>query len=148
MKAIAPILVMLCLAGCGVEPPEAGEHDGASTKTVSLYQKDRGLLLPAELRASLGVTLAELADAPPVLVPKAAVIYGVQEDFVYVENGEHIVRTPVASGQSRGDQIEITEGLLGGDRVVTAGAHDLWMIELLAIRGGSPCCPAPKKEKR
>lgn len=147
MKNLAAILILVCLAGCGNERHEARHEEGReSAETVSLYRKDRGLLLPADIRQSLGVTFVEIADVPAI-VPKSAVVEGVLEDFVYVRNEEYIVRTPVTVGASRGERIEITEGLLAGDHVVATAGHDLWMIELLAIRGGSPCCPVPKKAK-
>ena len=149
MKYLA-ILMVICLAGCGNEHPRGDDHEGhgdQSGETHSLYQKDRGLLLPDEMRKTLGVKFIEIAKLPAI-VPKGAVVEGVQGDFVYVQNAEHIVRTPVVVGAPRGDQVEISEGVLAGDQVVAANAHDLWMIELLAVRGGSPCCPVPKKDKK
>ena len=148
MKRLTTILICAFLAGCRAEHHEDGDHEGhGSAETLSLYQKDRGLLLPAELRSSLGVKFIEITDLP-ALVPKSAVVEGVQEDFVYAQNGEHLVRTPVVTGAARGNEVQLTEGVLAGDRVVATAAHDLWMIELLAIRGGSPCCPVPKKDKK
>ena len=146
MKHLVMILLMLVVGmGCGSN--HEAEHDDDSESTVSLYHKDRGLLLPAELRASLGIRFIEVANVPTT-VPKGAVVEGVQEDFVYVQNGDHVVRTPVVIGVPRGEHVEITEGILAGDYIVATGAHDLWMIELLAVRGGSPCCPVPKKDKK
>jgi Fe-S cluster assembly scaffold protein SufB len=147
MKHFATILIAVCVAGCGAEHHEANDHEDHEAETRSLYQKDRGLLLPDDLRDSLGVTFVEIGELP-VTVPKSAVVEGVQEDFVYVQNGEHLTRTPVVTGARRGDEVQIAEGVLAGDQVVAVGARDLWMIELLAIRGGSPCCPVPKKDKR
>jgi hypothetical protein len=39
--------------------------------------------------------------------------------------------------------VEIKDGLLEGDQVVTRGAMDLWLVELRAVKGGQGCCPAP-----
>jgi hypothetical protein len=101
MKHFAAILIVTGLLGCGTEHHEAHDHEGAEAETHALYQKDRGLLLPAELRESLGVTFVEIAELP-VTVPKGAVVEGVQEDFVYVQNGEHLARTPVVTSRARG----------------------------------------------
>ena len=150
------LALLLVLGACNSEHASHSLDETDKSQTVSLYQKNQGLLLPEEIRAKLGVTLKEIEEesfpgqggsSPPasIAIPESAVIQGVQGDFVYVENGEHLVRTPVVPGAKHDGWIEITDGLLPGDKVVTKAAHDLWMIELLALRGGSPCCPVPRK---
>ena len=159
VRSFALPAFIVALAGCNSDGELSSNEQTENSETVSLYQKNRGLLLPEEVRASLGVTLIDVeakslseqtnaSSAVPLVVPESALIQGVQEDFVYVENGEHFVRTPVVVGTRRDGWLEITEGLLPGDKVVAKAAHDLWMIELLALRGGSPCCPVPKKASK
>lgn len=81
-------------------------------------------------------------------IPTDAVIHGVAGAFVYSANGEHFVRTPVKLGMTIGDWVEVTEGLYEGDVVAAKAADSLWLIELCAIRGGTPCCPVETKPKK
>lgn len=81
-------------------------------------------------------------------VATAAVIDSAQGAFVYAVSGEHFVRTPVKTGASDGTHVEVLEGLYAGDEVVTRGVDTLWMIELSALKGGTPCCPVPLKKGR
>lgn len=79
-------------------------------------------------------------------VATSAVIDGAHGAFVYAVSGEHFVRTPVKTGASDGTHVEVIEGLYAGDEVVTRGVDTLWMIELSALKGGTPCCPVPLKK--
>ena len=136
------LLLLLLLCGCGGN--DEGEHE--PEQTVDLFQPNKGLTLPEEVKQSLGVALVEVAETNSVItIPISAVIEGAQETFVYVESGDYLVRTPIKPGTAVNGMVEITDGLLAGDRVVANAAKDLWMIELLAVRGGTPCCVIPKK---
>jgi multidrug efflux pump subunit AcrA (membrane-fusion protein) len=90
------------------------------------------------------VFAAARTNAVPV-VPSAAVLSGIEGSFVYTISGSHFVRTPVRTGARAEEWVEIEDGLYAGDAVVEKGAHALWLIELCALKGGSPCCPAAKK---
>lgn len=141
-------LPLFILIGCNSEPDAISTDDAGDSGMVALYQKNRGVRLPDEVRTKLGVALAEVREQPFIAIPESAIIQGIEGDFVYVQSGEHFVRTLVVSGAKQAGWMEIKDGLLPGDKVVASGAHDLWMIELLALRGGSPCCPAPKKGRK
>jgi multidrug efflux pump subunit AcrA (membrane-fusion protein) len=69
-------------------------------------------------------------------------------DLVYVVNGDAYLLTWVELGARSGGLVEVTDGLLAGDSVVTRGAMDLWLVELRAQKGGQGCCPAPPKKER
>lgn len=69
-------------------------------------------------------------------VPKTALLEAATGTFVYVQNGDHFLRTPVKVGTMSGELVEITDGLFEGDVVVTQGAVDLWLIELRFTKGG------------
>ncbi|HZO83907.1 MAG TPA: hypothetical protein VFC26_01760 [Verrucomicrobiae bacterium] len=121
MKYLTFVLLVIMITGCqhkheGHEPPE-GE--------ISLYDEHDGLSLPEEMQRELGVELAAVSDTNAI--PESAIIRGAREDFTYVKDGKHFVRTPLGE-------------LVAGAQIVTRGVKDLWMIELLAIRGGEPCC--------
>ncbi len=80
-------------------------------------------------------------------VPESAVIRGAEGAFVYTASGEHFVRTPVKVGVVTDGSVEISDGLYAGDVVVAKAADSLWMIELCALKGGTPCCPVPMKKQ-
>jgi hypothetical protein len=123
MKRIASVLLATVLCACSPQH----ENEADREEEVSLYNEHDGLTLPADMQRELGIQLMCLKNTSAI--PESAIIRGAKEDFTYVLNGKHFVRTPL-------------ERLSPGDQVVTHGVKDLWMIELLAIRGGEPCCPA------
>lgn len=100
-----------------------------------------------ESSATVGSFLRVSASVPSseavTTVPKKALIKGTTESFVYVQNGDAYLRTVVEPGRESADAVEIEEGLLEGDLVVSQGAMDLWLVELRAVKGGQGCCPAP-----
>lgn len=74
------------------------------------------------------------------VVPRAAVLHSVDGTFVYAVNGDAYFRTAVKVGAESEDMIEITDGLLAGDQVVTKSLSTLWLIELRATKGSAGCC--------
>jgi len=81
-------------------------------------------------------------------VPRDALVRGADANFVYVVNVDAYLRTCVQAGAESEGFVEIREGLLPGDSVVTHGALQLWLIELRAVKGGQGCCPAPTARKK
>jgi hypothetical protein len=122
MKWLALILIVIAISLVGCKPDEEAESDHDE---ISLYDEHEGLTLPEDMQRELGVQLVSLADTNQI--PESAIIRGAREDFTYVKDGKHFVRMPL--GQ-----------VSAGAEIVTRGVRDLWMIELLAIRGGEPCC--------
>lgn len=74
-----------------------------------------------------------------VAVPRTAVLETATGKFVFVENGEHLIRTPVTTGAESADFVEITDGLYSGDVVASKPAETLYLIELRATKGGGHC---------
>ncbi len=105
-------------------PDPEGRQPAGSTRTAEFVVPDR-------------IT----AYAAPV----SAVLQGVDGAFVYTLNGAHFVRTPVKLGAESDGSVEIMDGLYAGDTVVAKGGDAMWMIELCALKGGTPCCPVGKK---
>jgi len=69
---------------------------------------------------SVEVTTGEVQAA--VVVPESALVHEADGDFVFVEVGEgRFELSPVVTGAAAGDQVEILEGLVAGDLVVSAG---------------------------
>lgn len=69
-------------------------------------------------------------------IPRAALLRTTEGTFVYAVNGDSFFRTAVKVGSETDDWIEITDGLLAGDQVVTKPVQTLWLIELRATKGG------------
>jgi hypothetical protein len=74
-------------------------------------------------------------DAVPV-ISQTALLRTSEGAFVYVVNGDAYLRTAVTVGADADGWIEITDGLLPGDQVVTNAVQTLWLIELRATKGG------------
>lgn len=74
-------------------------------------------------------------EAVPV-VPRTALIRAADGAFVYVVNGDAYFRAEVQTGAETDGWVEITDGLLAGDQVVTTPVQTLWLIELRAAKGG------------
>ncbi|MBN8707968.1 MAG: hypothetical protein J0I10_01215 [Verrucomicrobia bacterium] len=95
----------------------------------------------AENRLKMGefvtVTLPETAGSEEVVaVPFAAVLDTAAGKFAYVQNGDFLLRTPVKTGPTTDDFVEITDGLYEGDTIAVTGAESLYLIELRATKGG------------
>ncbi len=84
------------------------------------------------LSAVINLPREELVTA----IPKSAVLRTSEGTFVYTVNGKAFFRTAVKTGTEANGFVEITDGLLAGDRVVTKPVETLWLIELRATKGG------------
>ena len=97
----------------------------------AILQLDRG--------AAVGVPLPLILSGRPTSVaaaPRSALLRTAAGDFVYVVNGEHLLRTAVKTGIADDEYIEIRNGLYPGDVIVTAGVEQLWLTELRLTKGG------------
>ncbi len=110
-------------------------HAEAATGRVDLV-----FALDAARDARVGDVIALsvpfMSDGPVVAVPTKAVLSTASGRFVYVVNGDALLRTPVEIGVRSEDVVEITGGLYAGDEVVVHPAEQLWLIELRATKGG------------
>ena len=79
------------------------------------------------------------------VVPESALLAAADGNYIYTVNGSHLTRTRVKPGAVDDGFVEIEDGLYAGDSVVVKGVDDLWLVELSALKGGTPCCPVPKK---
>ena len=80
-----------------------------------------------------------------LVVPESALLTAADGSYVYTLNGSHLVRTRVKPGAVSDGFLEIEDGLYAGDSVAAKGVDGLWLVELSALKGGTPCCPVPKK---
>ncbi|HEX2862509.1 MAG TPA: hypothetical protein VHN79_12760 [Lacunisphaera sp.] len=132
MKPLCLILLTLSLlfaSGCA----DSHAHDHASEPPpASAYKAGHGVQLSPDAARFAGLATAEFTGR----LPDGALLRTVKGDFVYVVNGEWLLRTPIvldAGGST------VTEGLYEGDRIATAGVSSLWLAELQAINGGVGC---------
>lgn len=75
-------------------------------------------------------------DEAVAAIPQSALLRTSEGTFVYAVNGDAYFRTAVKVGAEADGWIEITDGLLAGDQVVTQPVQTLWLIELRATKGG------------
>ena len=118
-----------------------GKSVSASEKEIVTRLEGVGAGLPVGTFLSAEILVP--SERPVAVVPKEAVVRAADTNHVYLVNGEAYLRTSVETGIESESFIEIRDGVLMGDSVVTRGALDLRLIELRAVKGGQGCCPAP-----
>jgi multidrug efflux pump subunit AcrA (membrane-fusion protein) len=103
------------------------EADSASgTLEAAFHVENPGTLLRPGMRAEFSIVLGKREGV--VSVPRSALQGDAANRFVYVEDFElphAFVKSPVVVGQMNDRFVEITSGLLPGDKVVTRGAYSL-----------------------
>ena len=70
------------------------------------------------------------------VVPGSAVLHSTEGTFAYALKGDAFFRTAIKTGAEAQGLVEIKEGLVEGDVVVTKPVEKLWLIELRATKGG------------
>jgi hypothetical protein len=90
-------------------------------------------LKPGDFLAAV-ITLPR--DESVATIPRPALLRTSEGPFVYAVNGDAYFRTAVKVGSEADGWVEITDGLLAGDQVVTKPVQTLWLIELRATKGG------------
>ena len=75
-------------------------------------------------------------DGAVTAIPLSAVLRTSEGTFVYAVNGDAYFRTAIKVGAEADGWVEVTDGLLAGDQVVTKPVQSLWLIELRATKGG------------
>ncbi len=73
----------------------------------------------------LPLTLAASSDANAVYIPLDAVTIGTQGSTVFVQDGDTAARREITLGTISGDQVQVTEGLKQGDKVIVKGAKEI-----------------------
>ncbi|HEV7715378.1 MAG TPA: efflux RND transporter periplasmic adaptor subunit, partial [Steroidobacteraceae bacterium] len=98
--------------------PSVGDQTGTVDVRAVLDNAKGGLLPGQVVRAHVeGVTLAG-----SLVIPKRAVMHGVQGAFVWVVGADNkVTPRPVHLGTSSGNNVVVTNGLASGDRVVVDG---------------------------
>ena len=102
----------------------AGELE-ANTRSLPVWSRldNSDLTLRPNMRADARVVIGGATDA--LAVPIQAVLGDAGTYFVYVDRGDIYERAPVVLGQRDDRYVEIVDGLVPGDRVVTQGNYQL-----------------------
>lgn len=134
--------VALSLTGCGES--KAANQAASDPAPAAVYKAGRGLQLTDTGRKFIhleidDVTLQRISNEDVAAIPSAALLRTVRGDFVYVANGDWLLRTPVVVGKSTGAFVEVKDGLYEGDRVVIRGVRNLALAEIQAVNGGVGC---------
>jgi membrane fusion protein, heavy metal efflux system len=113
-----------------------GSEVNPQSRTVDVWVRVKN---PGELlKINMTVNVFFLADreSETITVPRTAVLGSGGERFVFVEEGNDYIRTPVVTGIENDKWIEVMEGLAPGDVVVTQGNYQLQFAK-----------PAPKPDE-
>lgn len=81
-------------------------------------------------------TLTATNEEAAAVIPATALLRAAQGDFVYVVNGERLLRTAVTVGDEADGFVQIKDGLYTGDKVATKPVQILWLTELRLARAG------------
>jgi len=103
-----------------------GPNLDPDTRTVDVWIElsDAGGLLRPNLFARASIALREGESG--LTVPTDAVLEAAGEKFVFVQQGEVFNRVDVATGPGDDHFVQITHGLVPGDRVVTQGNREIY----------------------
>lgn len=82
---------------------------------IKIVNPDSEVILGVEAK----VVISTAQESNAVLVPVTAVNVDMEGEFVYVVENNILVKKPVTTGISTDTMVQITEGLSGGEQVVT-----------------------------
>lgn len=111
----------------------------ASTGTVrakARFQNPDGKLFPNQF-VNVSLLVNTLHNVPAI--PVTAVRHGAQGDFVFVLQGDHMVKLVVVkTGPSSGTNVAVTSGVAVGQTVITEGADNLEDGSKVTLPGERP----------
>ncbi|MBO9546467.1 MdtA/MuxA family multidrug efflux RND transporter periplasmic adaptor subunit [Caulobacter sp.] len=94
-----------------------------TVKAKARFPNSGGTLFPSQF-VNVRMELDTIKGA--IVVPATAVRQGSDGSFVWLLNADRTVtKTPVKTGQATGVQVQITQGLKAGDKVITEGGDRL-----------------------
>ena len=131
--------IALVHAGCNASSAHEHPHDHGPSPAAE-YKAGHGVRLTAPAREFAQLQTVEAAPAGEVVeVPVGSLLRSARGDFVYVENGDWFLRTPVTVASIGDTVVQIREGLYDGDVVVSHGVSSLVLSEIQALNGGVGC---------
>jgi multidrug efflux pump subunit AcrA (membrane-fusion protein) len=106
-----------------VQRLDVGLEKESRTFEVYVLLDNPDLQLRPNMQASVSVAIGEAQEV--LAVPERAILGDLGNLFVFVRDGTTFERRNVVVGMKAGDQVEIVEGVLPGDKVVTQGQYQL-----------------------
>ncbi len=108
-----------------------------TVRAKARFSNDGGKLFPSQF---VNVRLEVDTIRNAVTVPVTALRHGANGDFVYVLNAQNktVALRNVKRGQANAERIQITEGLQGGETVITEGADRLKDGARVTLPGDRP----------
>ncbi len=106
-----------------VQRLDVGLERESRTFEVYVLLDNPELQLRPNMQASVSIAIGEPQEV--LAVPQRAVLGDLGNLFVFVRDGNTFERRNVVVGIKSGDQVEIVEGVLPGDNVVTEGHYQL-----------------------
>ncbi|WP_230030001.1 efflux RND transporter periplasmic adaptor subunit, partial [Massilia sp. Bi118] len=108
-----------------------------TVRAKARFTNDAGKLFPSQF---VNVRLEVDTIKNAVTVPVTALRHGANGDFVYVLNpqAKTVALTNVKRGQANAERVQITEGLKGGETVITEGADRLKDGAKVSLPGDRP----------
>ena len=106
-----------------VQRLDVGLEKESRTFEVYVLLENPELQLRPNMQATVSIAVGEAQEA--LAVPQAAVLGDLGNLFVFVRDGNTFERRNVVVGTRAGDQVEIVEGVLPGEQVVTQGNYQL-----------------------
>jgi RND family efflux transporter MFP subunit len=104
--------------------PQVDKQKGTLRIEVQIEKPDENLWPDMSARITFLEPLQGTSGAA-VLVPRSAVRQGPQGTYAWVLEDGRVRRTPVTTGPEFADQVQVTAGLRGGERVVIGDAPPL-----------------------
>jgi multidrug efflux pump subunit AcrA (membrane-fusion protein) len=136
------------------DPEITGTLTRLDKQTQTAFGHTEGVIQFADVNqncpmgAFVSVTFTNQDSNPVLVVPQLALLSAADGHFVYTVSGTHLTRTRVKPGATSRGWVESADGLYAGDSVAAKGVENLWLVELSALKGGTPCCPVPKKKDK
>ena len=113
-------------------------HVEARIDSASLSATARGTVGNGDGRLRPGMQFAVWLETSPrmsVWVPEKAMVSLGEKQFVYVEAGGRVSRREVWLGRREAGMVEVREGLVAGERVVTDGVGKMREGMMVGVRG-------------
>jgi hypothetical protein len=106
-----------------VQRLDVGLEEESRTFEAYVLLNNRQLKLRPNMQPTVVLEVGEAVDG--LTVPRQAILGDTGNLFVFVRDGETFERRSIVTGISAGNQVEVLEGVLPGDLVVTQGNYQL-----------------------
>lgn len=106
-----------------VQRLDVGLERESRTFEVYVLLENPELQLRPNMQASVSIAIGDPQEV--LAVPQRSVLGDLGNLFVFIRDGNNFERRNVVIGLKAGDQVEVVEGVLPGDKVVTEGQYQL-----------------------